>query len=333
MTMKKLALSVLNLVSVREGQSNQEAIEDMVDLARYTEHLGYKRYWIAEHHNINGTISSATSMLINHTLEHTTTIRVGSGGVMLPNHFPLVVAEQFGTLETIHPNRVDLGLGRAPGADPHTGNALRRALLNGVDTFQDDITELLRYFGPEEKQGEIKAYPAVGTNVPLYILGSSTSSAKLAAKLGLPYSFAGHFPNNNISAALATYRNEFQPSDYLDKPYIIMALNVIAAETDEEAQHELTTMQQMYLYAIRNQIQPLKSPVASMDGLWSPMEKQYVDSLFGLTLLGNKESLKPQLQLFQQHFQVDEIMAASYLYDFDKQKNSFRVLKEAVEAL
>ncbi|MBO0441958.1 LLM class flavin-dependent oxidoreductase [Candidatus Enterococcus ikei] len=333
MTTKKLALSVLNLVSVREGQSTKETIQHMVDLAQYTETLGYERYWIAEHHNINGTISSATSMLINHTLEQTKTIRVGSGGVMLPNHFPLVVAEQFGTLETIHPNRVDLGVGRAPGADPHTGNSLRRALLNGADTFQDDIAELLRYFGPEEKQGEIKAYPAVNTKVPLYILGSSTSSAKLAAKLGLPYSFAGHFPNNEMGAAIATYRNEFQPSEYLDKPYVIIALNVIAAESNEEAHYELTTMQQMYLYAIRNQIQPLQPPVTSMDDLWSPMEKQYVESMFGLTLIGDKEALIPQLQLFQEHFQVDELMATSYLYDFKKQKNSFKLLKEAIESL
>ncbi|MFD2307771.1 LLM class flavin-dependent oxidoreductase [Enterococcus termitis] len=329
MTTTKLALSALNLVSVREGQTSQEAIESMVKLAQYTERLGYERYWIAEHHNINGTISSATSMLINHTLEHTKTIRVGSGGVMLPNHFPLIVAEQFGTLETIHPHRVDLGLGRAPGADPKTGYLLRRALLNGIDTFEKDITELLRYFGPEKQQGEVKAYPAVGTKVPLYILGSSVNSAKLAARLGLPYSFAGHFPTNEMSAALATYRSEFQPSEYLAEPYIIVALNVIAAETNEEAQHELTTMQQMYLYALRNQIQPLKAPIASMDDLWSPVEKQYVESMFGLTLIGDKDRIRKQLNAFQKQFHADEIMAASYIYDFAKQKNSFKLLTEA----
>lgn len=235
MTNINIPVSVLNLSPIRQGQKPKDAIDAMVDLAKATEEMGYNRYWIAEHHNTPTLVSSATSILIKHTLEHTKTIRVGSGGVMLPNHSPLVVAEQFGTMATIYPNRLDLGLGRAPGTDMMTASALRRSQNDSVYTFPNDVNSLLTYFGPEEKQGYVKAYPGVGTKIPLYILGSSTDSANLAAQLGLPYVFASHFAPRHMEEAISIYRNRFQPSDYLDSPYMMVCLNVIATETDEEA--------------------------------------------------------------------------------------------------
>lgn len=237
-----IPVSVLNLAPVRDGHGAKEAIEAIVDLAQATEEMGYERYWIAEHHNTQTIVSSATSILIKHTLEHTRSIRIGSGGIMLPNHSPLVVAEQFGTMATIYPDRLDLGLGRAPGTDMFTASALRRSKHDAVYTFPEDVQALLTYLGPEEIQGRVKAYPGVGTNIPIYILGSSTDSAYLAAKLGLPYVFASHFAPRHMEEAISIYRNRFEPSAYLEKPYMMVCLNVIAAESDEEARLESTTM-------------------------------------------------------------------------------------------
>jgi luciferase family oxidoreductase group 1 len=231
-----IPVSVLNLVPIRIGQTPKHAIEAMVELAQAVEKMGYKRYWIAEHHNTSTLVSSATSILIKHTLENTERILVGSGGIMLPNHAPLVVAEQFGTMATIYPDRVELGLGRAPGTDMMTANALRRSKNDSVFTFPEDVQTLLTYFGPQDQQSYVKAFPGVGTNVPIYILGSSTDSAYLAASLGLPYVFASHFAPRFMEEAISIYRERFQPSQYLDKPYMIVCLNVIAAETDLEAE-------------------------------------------------------------------------------------------------
>lgn len=242
----QIPVSVLNLAPIRLGQGPKEAIDAMVDLAQATEEMGYTRYWIAEHHNTPTLVSSATSILIKHTLEHTNHIRVGSGGIMLPNHSPLVVAEQFGTMATIYPDRLDLGLGRAPGTDMHTASALRRSQHDSVHAFPDDVNALLTYFGPEVDQGNVRAYPGVDTNIPIYILGSSTESAYLAAKLGLPYVFAAHFAPQYMDEAIAIYRQRFQPSEYLSSPYMIVCLNVIADESDDEAKRELTTMQQFF---------------------------------------------------------------------------------------
>lgn len=261
MTNINIPVSVLNLAPIREGQGKKEAIEAMVDLAQVTEKMGYKRYWIAEHHNTPTLVSSATSMLIKHTLEHTEHILVGSGGIMLPNHSPLVVAEQFGTMATIYPNRVELGLGRAPGTDMLTANALRRSSKDSVYTFPDDVNALLTYFGPEDKQSYVKAYPGVGTKVPIYILGSSTDSAYLAASLGLPYAFASHFAPRQMEAAITIYREKFQPSEYLDKPYMMICLNVVAAETDKEAEFLATTMQQFFRNVVRSTQMPDRKSV------------------------------------------------------------------------
>jgi luciferase family oxidoreductase group 1 len=326
-----IPVSVLNLAPIRKGQSSNQAIESMVDLAQAVEQMGYQRYWIAEHHNTATLVSSATSILIKHVLEHTNTIKVGSGGIMLPNHSPLVVAEQFGTMATIYPNRVDLGLGRAPGTDMKTASALRRSKNDSVYTFPDDVQALLTYFGPAEHQSYVKAYPGVDTNIPIYILGSSTDSAYLAASLGLPYVFASHFAPRFMEEAISIYRSRFQPSEYLDKPYMMVCLNVIAAETDEEAQFLSTTMQQFFLNVVRGTQNPLQPPVENLDELWNPMEKEMAASKQSVTLLGSKETVRQQLTNFQEYYNVDELMAVSYIYDTEKQKRSYEILKEIVD--
>ncbi|WP_053364619.1 LLM class flavin-dependent oxidoreductase [Bacillus sp. FJAT-27251] len=326
-----IPVSVLNLAPIRQGQRPKDAIQSMVELAQATEEMGYKRYWIAEHHNSPTLVSSATSILINHTLEHTNTIRVGSGGIMLPNHSPLVVAEQFGTLATMYPGRLDLGLGRAPGTDMMTASALRRSQNDSVYTFPDDVEALLTYFGPEEKQNYVKAYPGVGTNVPVYILGSSTDSAYLAASMGLPYVFASHFAPRYMEEAISIYRRRFQPSQYLDKPYMMVCLNVIAAESDEEAEHLSTSMKQFFLNVVRGSQNPLLPPVDTMDGIWNPMEKEMAESMSSVTLMGSKESVRDQLTAFQEHYHLEELMAVSYIFDPEKQKRSYGILKEVVD--
>ncbi len=327
----QIPVSVLNLAPIREGQGPKDAIDAMVDLAQTTESMGYKRYWIAEHHNTPTLVSSATSILIKHTLEHTKSIRVGSGGVMLPNHSPLVVAEQFGTMATIYPNRLDLGLGRAPGTDMMTASALRRSQNDSVYTFPEDVNALLKYFGPEDKQDYVKAYPGVGTNIPLYILGSSTDSAYLAASLGLPYVFASHFAPRYMDQAISIYRSRFKPSEYLEKPYMIVCLNVIASESDEEAKLQSTTMQQFFLNVVRGTQKFLQPPVEDMDTIWNPMEKEMATSMSSVTLMGSKETVREQLIGFQEQYNVDEIMAVSYIYDPEKQKRSYQLLKEIVD--
>lgn len=327
----QIPVSVLNLAPIREGQTPKQAIDAMVDLAQAVELMGYQRYWIAEHHNSPTLVSSATAILIKHTLDHTKHIRVGSGGIMLPNHSPLVVAEQFGTMATIYPNRLDLGLGRAPGTDMQTASALRRAKHDSVYTFPDDVQALLTLFGPEDQQGYVKAYPGVGTNIPIYILGSSTDSAYLAASLGLPYVFASHFAPKMMEEAISIYRARFQPSQYLDKPYMMVCLNVIAAETDDEAKWLSTTMQQFFLNVVRGSKNRLQPPVNNIEKLWNPMEKEMASYMSSVTLLGSKETVKQQLENFQEKYNVEEIMAVSYIFDPEKQKRSFEILKEIAD--
>ncbi|RHW35690.1 LLM class flavin-dependent oxidoreductase [Neobacillus notoginsengisoli] len=326
-----IPVSVLNLAPIRHGEGPKEAIDAMVELAQATERMGYTRYWIAEHHNTPNLVSSATSILIKHTLEHTEKIRVGSGGIMLPNHSPLVVAEQFGTMATIYGDRLDLGLGRAPGTDMLTASALRRSKHETVYTFPEDVKSLLTYFGPPQEQGYVKAYPGAGTNIPIYILGSSTDSAYLAASLGLPYAFASHFAPRHMAEAIQIYRNRFQPSAYLDKPYMMVCLNVIAAESDEEAERELTTLQQFFLNVVRGAQSPLQPPVDDMDAIWNAQEKEMALSMTSVSLVGAKESIRNQLQQFQNKYNVDELMAVTYMYDRGKQIRSYEILKEVVD--
>ena len=326
-------ISALNLVPLRKGESEQEAIQNMVQLAQHVEKLGYERYWIAEHHNAPNLVSSATALLIQHTLEHTDSIMVGSGGIMLPNHAPLVVAEQFGTIATMFPNRLNLGLGRAPGTDMMTASALRRDSHKGVYTFGDDIKQLLKYFGPEEDQSYVRPYPGVDTNIPIYVLGSSTDSAHLAARLGLPYVFAAHFAPQQMAQAIEIYRDLFEPSEYLDKPRVTVCLNVIIGETDEEATYLSSTMHLMFLGIVRNSRLPLQPPTDQLENIWSPQEKYMAQDKTNTSFIGSEETVKKQFLAFQEKYNVDEIMAVSYIYDLDKQYKSFESFKKVVDEI
>ncbi|MGW7848538.1 LLM class flavin-dependent oxidoreductase [Staphylococcus xylosus] len=332
--MNNLKLSALNLVPIREGQDDQAAIKDMVKIAQDLETLDFERYWIAEHHNAPNLVSSATALLIQHTLEHTSKIRVGSGGIMLPNHAPLVVAEQFGTMETVFPNRVDLGLGRAPGTDMMTASALRRDQHNGVYEFPEEVEQLATYFGPANQQGYVRAYPAVNKQVPLYILGSSTDSAHLAARKGLPYVFAGHFAPQQMKDAIQIYKELFEPSEILSKPYVIVCLNAIVADTDEQAEYLATTQAQVMVSITRGRMQPVQPPTDDLRGLLTPTEYEIAKQRMQQSLIGSEETVKAKIQDFiKEHGEIDELMAISYIYNQDEQLNSYKKLKTIVESL
>lgn len=326
-----IPVSILNLVPRRDNGTAASAIRDMLRLAQVAEQLGFVRYWIAEHHNMPMVVSSATQILIGHTLSHTHHIRVGSGGVMLPNHSPLLVAEQYGTLATIYPHRVDLGLGRAPGTDRVTAAALRRQLNDVSLKFADDVVQLQRYLGDEQQQGLVKAYPGMGTHIPLYILGSSTDSAYLAASLGLPYVFAAHFAPRFLDEAAAIYRERFQPSAQLAAPFFMLCLNLVAAATDDEALYLQTTQLQSVLGLIRNNRKALHQPVPTMDGLWTVEEEAYVRNFTACTLLGAPETVRQQLEGYVLRLQPDEVMAVSYIYDMDKLLESYNIFKTVAD--
>ncbi|WP_165006429.1 LLM class flavin-dependent oxidoreductase [Neisseria yangbaofengii] len=328
-----LKLSMLNLVPLREGQTQKQAIESMVTLAQTAERLGYGRYWIAEHHNMPNLLSSATQLLVGHTLANTQTIRVGTGGVMLPNHSPLAVAEQYGTLATMYGDRIDLGVGRAPGTDPRTALALRRNAQDVSINFPHDIQTIQRYFGNADEQGYVKAYPAMDKNVPLYILGSSTESAYLAAELGMPYVFASHFAPRMMEMAVQIYRNGFKPSKYLGKPEVIICVNIIVADTDGEAHLLHTSQQQQFLGVVSGQMKPLQPPVADMSTVWTYDQESAVKQMLGEDIVGSKESVHKQLISLQARVQADEIMALNYIYDEAKQAESFEMLKEIADTL
>lgn len=331
--MKDIKLSALNLVPIREGQDDKDAINDMVKLAQGLDELGYERYWIAEHHNAPNLVSSATALLIQHTLEHTERIKVGSGGIMLPNHAPLIVAEQFGTMETLFPHRVDLGLGRAPGTDMMTASALRRDQHNGVYQFPKEVEQLEKYFGPGNQQAYVRAYPAVGKNVPLYILGSSTDSAHVAARRGLPYVFAGHFAPQQMKEAIQIYKELFEPSDVLSEPYVIVCLNVIVSDTDTHAEYLASTMAQVMVSITRGRMQPVQPPTDDLKGLLTPREYELAKQRFSGSLIGSEDSVKRQLEGFiKEYGEIDELMAISYIYDQDKQLESYQRLQKVIQS-
>ena len=331
--MKDIKLSALNLVPIREGQDDKDGINDMVKLAQGLDELGYERYWIAEHHNAPNLVSSATALLIQHTLEHTERIKVGSGGIMLPNHAPLIVAEQFGTMETLFPHRVDLGLGRAPGTDMMTASALRRDQHNGVYQFPEEVEQLEKYFGPGNQQAYVRAYPAVGKNVPLYILGSSTDSAHVAARRGLPYVFAGHFAPQQMKEAIQIYKELFEPSDVLSEPYVIVCLNVIVSDTDTHAEYLASTMAQVMVSITRGRMQPVQPPTDDLKGLLTPREYELAKQRFSGSLIGSEDSVKRQLEGFiKEYGEIDELMAISYIYDQDKQLESYQRLQKVIQS-
>lgn len=322
-----MKLSALNLVPIRQGQTDRDAINDMVSLGQHLESLNYERYWIAEHHNAPNLVSSATALLIQHILEHTSSMRVGSGGIMLPNHAPLIVAEQFGTMETMFPDRVDLGLGRAPGTDMMTASALRRDQHNGVYEFPEEVEQLETYFGPANQQAYVRAYPAVGKNVPLYILGSSTDSAHLAARKGLPYVFAGHFAPQQMKEAIEIYKELFEPSEHLAEPYVIVCLNAIVAETDERAEYLATTQAQTMISIVRGRMQPVQPPTDDLQGLLTPREYEMAKQRLAQSLIGSEKTVKQKFEEFEATYgEVDELMAVSYIYDQEAQHESYERL-------
>lgn len=317
--------SLLELASVREGGSVGQTLADTVAYARRAEQLGYRRFWLAEHHNMEGISSSATAVLIGHIAGATGSIRVGSGGIMLPNHPPLVIAEQFGTLESLYPGRIDLGLGRAPGTDPVTSRALRRA-GPGAEAFPEEISQLQQLLGPLRPGQQVRAIPGAGTEVPIWLLGSSLFSAELAAALGLPYAFAGHFAPRLYRQALTLYRSQFQPSAQLDKPWAMLALPAVPAASDEEAQFLATTSQQRILALLRGQPLWLRPPMTSMDSLWSSGEQAAVRDFQALQLLGSGATIGAQLEALLATVEVDELMFTIDLYDPGKRRAALEIL-------
>ena len=315
--------SILELVPVREDQSVQFALHHALELAQHAEKLGYDRLWLAEHHNMDGIASSATAVLLGYLLANTKTLKLGSGGIMLPNHAPLVVAEQFGTLETLYPNRIELGLGRAPGTDQVTMRALRRGRQETEEQFPQDVMEILNYFKTAQPNQRITATPGQGTNVPVWLLGSSLFSAQLAARLGLPYSFASHFAPRMLGQAIQLYRENFQPSEYLAQPYVSMGIPTVVAETDEEANYLATSAYQRILGLLRGHSLKLKAPVQSMEGLWSVAEKMSVDNFYALAQIGSPQTVKAGLEKILSQYNVDEFIFTCDIYDTAKRLENF----------
>jgi luciferase family oxidoreductase group 1 len=328
-----LAVSVLDLVGLRPDESVGSAVARSVDLARHAERWGYKRFWMAEHHAIPGLACSATPILIGHVAAATQTIRVGSGGVMLPNHAPLVVAEEFGTLEAIYPGRIDLGLGRAPGGDFHTMRALRRDLQQSGEDFPDLLEELQAYLGPEKPGQFVRAIPGQGSNVPITLLGSSDFSAQLAAARGLPFAFAAHFAPDYLYMAAQMYREGFEPTKSLRSPYLMVALAVIAAETDERARRLFTTPQQRFLRLIRNQPVELVPPVDSMEPLWNALERKAVESKLSAAIVGSNATVKAGLEKLARETGANEIIVVTDTYDHADRLDSYERVAEIVKEI
>ena len=325
---KNIPFSVLDLVPVLQGSSHKTSMDNSLSLAQHVEKLGYKRFWISEHHNAESLVSSATPLLIGYVAQGTETIRVGSGGVMLPNHAPLIVAEQFGTLATLYPNRIDLGLGRAPGTDQLTARALRRDRVETVNDFPSDIQELQYYFSKTSHKSPVRAIPGEGLEVPLYLLGSSTFSAQLAAELGLPFAFASHFAPNYLHEALRLYRDGFNVSKQLDKSYAMAAVNVVVADSDEEAEYLASSMKQFMLNIIRNTRQPLPPPVKNMAELWNPMEEAHIANMMQYSFVGSKETVGKKLDKFIKETAIDELIVVSHIFEHEKRLRSFELLSE-----
>lgn len=327
-TLKDLPHSVLDLAPILSEQTSRDALHNSLKLAQTAEASGYKRYWVAEHHNMPGIASSATSVLIGYLAGGTTSIRVGSGGIMLPNHAPLVVAEQFGTLESLYPGRIDLGLGRAPGTDQLTSMALRRDLRGSVNDFPNNVQELMSYFEPYSEEKRVRAIPGEGQEVPIWLLGSSTYSAQLAGMMGLPFAFASHFAPQQLEEALSVYRSHFTPSDRLNEPYALACINVVAAETDEEAQFLASSLYQSFLGIIRGTRRTLMPPVENMDEHWNAVEKAHVLQQLRYTFIGGPETVHEKLEEFVKDTQVNEIMIAANIYDQEARANSYKIVAE-----
>jgi len=322
-------LSILDLSPIIEGGSAAQALNNSLDLARHAEAWRYRRFWIAEHHNMPGVASAATALVVGHVAAGTRTIRVGSGGIMLPNHSPLVIAEQFGTLESLFPGRIDLGLGRAPGTDPVTAHALRRDLTAGEENFPRDVVELQAYLAPTRPGQLVRAVPGAGSNVPIWLLGSSLFSAQLAAHLGLPFAFASHFAPDHLMEALAVYRSRFTPSSALAAPYAMVAAGCFAAETDDEARRLFTSAQQQFMNLRRGRPGPLPPPVDSMDHLWTPVERAGVERALSRAIVGSPAAVRRGIADLVSATQADEVMLTAQIFDHDTRLRSFEIAADA----
>jgi luciferase family oxidoreductase group 1 len=320
-------LSVLDLAFVVEGATAAIALRNSLDLAQHVEQWGYRRFWLAEHHNMVGIASAATAVVIGYVAAGTKTIRVGAGGIMLPNHSPLVIAEQFGTLESLYPGRIDLGLGRAPGTDQRTLTALRRDAMS-AQSFPDDVLELEKYFQPARPGQAVQAVPGAGLNVPLWILGSSLFGAELAAALGLPYAFASHFAPAALFPALHRYHNAFKPSKQLDRPYAAAGVNVFAADTDAEARRLFTSAQQAFVNVVRGRRGRLPPPIDDIDSYWTPDEKAQVSAMLERSFVGSRETVRAGLEEFSKQTAVDELIVAAAIYDHIARLRSYEILAQ-----
>ncbi len=325
-------LSILDLVPITQGSTPGLALRNSLDLARHAERLGYTRYWVAEHHNSPGIASAATSVVIGYLAGGTSAIRVGSGGIMLPNHSPIVIAEQFGTLEALYPGRIDLGLGRAPGTDQLTIRAMRRSPM-AAESFPHDVQELQALLGPAQPMQSIQAVPGVDANVPLWILGSSTYGGQLAGILGLPYSFASHFAPDLLLEALDFYRQRFQPSKQLDRPYAMVGVPVVAADTDEEAQFLFTSLLQSSVNMLRGKRGQQPPPIADIESYWTPQEKLQTMHKYQYAVVGSKETVRAGLERIVEVTGADELICVSAIYDHQKRVRSLEILAEAAGGL
>ncbi|MDP4084626.1 MAG: LLM class flavin-dependent oxidoreductase [Bacillota bacterium] len=331
-SLKDIRFSILDLSPIIKGGTPADSFKNTLDLAQNAENWGYYRYWLAEHHGMPGIASSATSLVISHVASGTSTIRVGSGGIMLPNHAPLVIAEQFGTLESLYPGRIDLGLGRAPGTDQFTAYALRHDRRNDGRDFPEQVAELRSYFNPSDGKNKVRAIPGEGLNIPIWLLGSSGFSAQLAGELGLPFSFASHFAPENTSQALELYRRSFKASEVLKEPYVMVGVNVIAAETDDEASYLSTSMQQQFLNLFRNHPAPLQPPIEAMIDFTSEYEKLLLEQRLKSTVIGTNETIKDKLQKFLEKTGADEMIINSQIFNHAARLKSYHILTEVFQS-
>ena len=330
--LKDIPLSILDLAPIQRGGTPADAFRRTLDLAQHAEQWGYHRYWLAEHHGMPGIASAATAVLIGYVAGGTARIRVGSGGIMLSNHAPLVIAEQFGTLESMYPGRIDLGLGRAPGSNQLTARALRRSLENQRDEFPEQLAELRSFLQAHDENRatpRVRAVPGEGLAIPIWLLGSSDFSAQLAAHLGLPFAFAGQFSPAYMQSALSLYRQLFRPSKVLDKPYAMVGVNVFAADSLEQAQMLSTTQQQMHVSLIRGMPDTMPPPVASMEGLWSPLEQASVEATLRASIIGDPAMVKEQLQEFVTATQADELIINTMVFDHAARLRSYEIAAQA----
>jgi luciferase family oxidoreductase group 1 len=328
-----IAYSILELAIVSQGETIKQTLHNSLALAKEAEAAGYKRMWFAEHHNSDNIGSSSPPLLIGYIAENTSTLRVGSGGIMLPNHSPLVVAEQFGTLAHLYPNRIDLGLGRAPGTDQQTAAAIRSDFYNAAQSFPEEVAKIQRYFSVENSKSTVRSPIAEGREVPVYILGSSTDSAHLAAAKGLPYAFASHFASTHLLSALAIYRREFKPSEYLDVPYTMAGVNVYIADTDEEAEQLYTSLIRMFVGVLTGGRQPLQPPTEMTDDLQELQQHPALNQMLKYSFVGSKETVKTQVKEFLDKTGVNELIAVSAMYDIDDRIKSARLFAEIMQEI